>query len=73
MATRPVHRPVPTQVFADQLLTVPQTADRLGVSVRKLWRLLAAKEFKHVRIGRRGTRVAESELMRFMASLRGRP
>lgn len=57
----------PTQ--PDRFLRVPEAAERLGVSRRKLWRLLATRDVASVRVGRRGTRISERSLSRFMAKL----
>jgi excisionase family DNA binding protein len=53
----------------EQLLTVKQVASRLQVSTRKVYRLLAEKAVATVRVGKRGTRVLESELGRYVTSL----
>lgn len=34
------------------LLTIPQAAERLNISVKKTWRMVYAKQFEVVRIGR---------------------
>lgn len=53
----------------NRLLTVPDAAERLGISPRKLWRMIAVGELKSVRVGARGTRIPESALSAFVASL----
>ena len=52
-----------------RLVTIPEVATRLGVSVRKTWRLVAEGKLKTVRVGARGTRVIESDLERFIEQL----
>jgi excisionase family DNA binding protein len=52
-----------------RLVTIPEVAARLGVSVRKTWRLVAEGKLKTVRVGARGTRVIEGELERFIEEL----
>jgi len=52
-----------------KLLTIPEVADRLGVSHRKLWRLIATGELKSLRVGARGTRISEAALANFIAKL----
>jgi excisionase family DNA binding protein len=59
----------PASIAPPKLLTVPDAADRLCVSHRKLWRLIATGALKSVRVGVRGTRVPESALTAFVASL----
>jgi excisionase family DNA binding protein len=56
----------PTQ---DKLNTIPDAAARLGISARKMWRLVATREIRAVKVGLRGTRVSESELSRYMQAL----
>jgi excisionase family DNA binding protein len=43
----------------EPLLTIPQVAQRLGVSERKTWRLIAEGELRLVRLRLREARVAE--------------
>jgi excisionase family DNA binding protein len=50
-------------------VTIPEVAARLGVSVRKTWRLVAEGKLKTVRVGARGTRVIESDVDRFIEQL----
>lgn len=54
----------------DQLLTVQQAADRLALSVRKVWTLLAEGHLTPYRFGARATRVAEKDVARYIASAR---
>jgi excisionase family DNA binding protein len=49
------------------LLTVPEAADRLRVSRRTLERLIAAREVRPVRIGRR-VLVSEREVESYLAA-----
>ena len=63
---------MPTQSPAaslTRLVTIPEVAARLGVSVRKTWRLVAEGKLKTVRVGARGTRVIEGEVDRFIEEL----
>jgi len=67
-------RPVPENsmkpsLSPDRLLKVPEASERLGVSRRKVWRLIATNALHSVRVGARGTRVPESALSDFVASL----
>ncbi len=52
------------------LLTVPQVADRLKVSPRKVWGLIEHGDLLVVRIGR-CTRVAVEDLAKFVNGRRG--
>ena len=52
-----------------QLLTVPEAAQRLGISPRKAWQLISEGQIHTVRIGHRSTRVLESELETFITRL----
>ena len=60
------------QNFATRrLLTIPQVAERLGVSTRKTWRLIAEGQLRTVRVGARGTRVLDGDIDNFIAGLPG--
>ena len=52
-----------------QLLTVPEAAERLGISPRKTWQLISEGQLHTVRIGHRSTRILESELEDFVTRL----
>ena len=52
-----------------RLLKVSEVAERLGTSVRMVWRLIAAGDLKPLKIGRRGTRIAEADLNGYIAKL----
>jgi len=52
-----------------KLLRVPEVCERLGVSRRKVWRLIATGTLRSVRVGVRGTRIPEHALADFIASL----
>lgn len=54
------------------LLTVKQVAARLGISTRKTWRLISQKVLPVVKVGARGTRVADTALNAYIAGLMGR-
>lgn len=54
------------------LLTVPQFAERLCVCKRTVERLIAAQQIRACKVGR-STRIAASELVRYIASLNGVP
>jgi excisionase family DNA binding protein len=60
-------QPQPTS--QKRLVTIPQVAERLGISVRKTWRLVAEGTFKTVRVGARGTRIFENDVERFIEEL----
>lgn len=49
-----------------QLLTVPQVAAALSLSVRTVWALIAAGRLKAARLARRATRIDSDELLRFI-------
>ena len=51
----------------DRLLTVEETADRLGTSVRFIRRLIAERRIAYVRVGRH-VRIAEADLASFVAA-----
>jgi excisionase family DNA binding protein len=51
----------------DRLLTVEETADRLGTSVRFIRRLIAERRIAYVRIGRH-VRIAEADLASLVAA-----
>jgi excisionase family DNA binding protein len=51
----------------DRLLTVEETADRLGTSVRFVRRLIAERRIAYVRVGRH-VRIAEADLASFVAA-----
>jgi excisionase family DNA binding protein len=53
-----------------RLLTVPESANALNMSERTVWRWIEAGELETYRLGR-AVRVAEDELVRFLASRRG--
>lgn len=54
----------------NRLLRVSECADRLGLSVRSLWNLIADGKLPAVRISRRATRVLESDLEKFILQLK---
>ncbi|HWE96356.1 MAG TPA: helix-turn-helix domain-containing protein [Tepidisphaeraceae bacterium] len=54
------------------LLTVPQVAARLGISTRKMWRLISQGLIPVVQVGARGTRILEAAVESFIAGLPGR-
>jgi excisionase family DNA binding protein len=52
------------------LLTPEEVAERLKISLRKLWKLLSEGQLPTpVKIGKRGTRWRESDLVRFITGL----
>jgi excisionase family DNA binding protein len=53
----------------EQLLTVPQVAQRLSVSLRKTWRLISEGHLTTVRVGERGTRILVSEVNAYIQRL----
>jgi len=54
---------------APDLLRVPQVAERLGVSPKTVWRLVAAGEIESVKIGR-ARRIAPEDIAAYVAGLR---
>ena len=52
----------------EQLLTLPQVADRLQVSMSTVRRLVAAGKLKVVRIGSRNQRVRPDDLRAYIAA-----
>ena len=52
-----------------QLLTVPEAAQRLGISPRKMWQLISEGQIHAVHIGSRSTRILESEIEDFVKRL----
>jgi excisionase family DNA binding protein len=52
-------------------LRVGEVATALGISTRKTWRLISAKELATVRIGERGTRILASALEDYISRLQG--
>jgi excisionase family DNA binding protein len=53
-----------------RLLTVPQVADRLGISARKTWRLISQRVLPTVKVGERGTRIPAGDLDAYIVKLR---
>lgn len=49
-----------------QLVTVSEAADRLALSVRSVWGLIAAGRLPVVRLGRRATRIDARDLARLV-------
>ena len=52
-----------------QGLKARDVADRLGISVRMVWREISAGRLRAVRMGERTTRVLESDLAAYVESL----
>lgn len=53
------------------LLTVSQVAVRLGISARKTWRMISQGALPTIKIGARGTRVADTAVEAFIVSRAG--
>jgi excisionase family DNA binding protein len=53
----------------EKLLKVADVADRLGVSLRQVWRLIATGAIESKRVGARSTRVSENALASFISKL----
>jgi excisionase family DNA binding protein len=51
------------------LLTVPQVAERLAISTRKVWRLISQGAIVARKVGQRGTRVPASTIDKYIAGL----
>lgn len=49
------------------LLTIKQVCERLAIGRSHLWCLIRADKIRTVQIGKRGIRISESELERFIA------
>lgn len=58
-----------------KLLTVEETADHLGTSVRFVWRLIAERRIAFIRMGRPGApvRIAEEDVVAFVLASRVEP
>ncbi len=54
---------------AEKLLKVPDVSERLGISVRQVWRLIAVGAIASKRVGTRSTRVPETALANYIAKL----
>jgi excisionase family DNA binding protein len=52
----------------ERLLTVPEVSERLAISERKVWGLLAEKRLRRIRVGR-ATRIRASDLENLIAEL----
>lgn len=50
-------------------LTVPDVAERMGVSTRKVWTLISMGELKTFKVGARGTRILSSALDEYLNKL----
>lgn len=48
------------------LLTIKQTCERLSIGRSHLWCLVRANKIRTVQIGKRGVRIAEAEIDRFI-------
>ena len=64
--------PTPDTAQDALLLTPPQAAKRLAVSVRTLYSLFAAGKVKPLKIGR-STRISSADLARYVDTLRQQP
>lgn len=63
----------PNPAPGHRLLTIDELAGRLGISVRKAWRMVTAGELPSpVKVGQRGTRFREEDIERYIASLHSR-
>lgn len=51
-----------------KLLTIKEVCSRLSISRSKLYELIRSDRMRTVRIGKRGIRIAESEIERFIES-----
>ena len=50
-----------------KLLTIKEVCSRLAISRSKLYELIRSDRIRVVRIGKRGVRISDSELCRFIA------
>jgi excisionase family DNA binding protein len=55
-----------------ELLTVAQTAERLSLSLRSVWTLIARRKLTPIRLGRRATRIDAAEVAQFVEDARAR-
>lgn len=62
------HKKARRDIMASPLISVPQAADYLAVSVRTLWAMISAGKIKARRIGERCTRIERDELDAYIAS-----
>jgi len=53
----------------EPLLTIPQVSERLGISEREIWRLIAEGELRAVRVRLREARVAAGVVDEYMQRL----
>jgi excisionase family DNA binding protein len=49
-----------------KLITIKETCDRLGIGRSHLWCLVRSGKIRTIRIGKRGIRIPESEVDRFI-------
>jgi excisionase family DNA binding protein len=56
----------------DQLLTVDQAAEAMGTSTRFIRRLIAERRITYTKLGRH-VRIAESDLINYVAAARVKP
>jgi len=54
---------------AEKLLKIPEVSERLAISIRQVWRLIATGSIASVRVGTRSTRVPETALAVFISKL----
>ncbi|MCC6351919.1 MAG: helix-turn-helix domain-containing protein [Fimbriimonadaceae bacterium] len=50
-----------------KLFTIKEVCSGLAISRSKLYELIRANEIRTIRIGKRGVRISESEVARFIA------
>lgn len=51
-----------------KLFTIKEVCSRLSISRSKLYELVRSDRIRTIRIGKRGIRIAESEIERFVAN-----
>lgn len=65
-------QPPPDRAPQTELLTVAQVAERLRISQRAVWSMIAGGRLPAIRLGRRATRVDAADVERLIAEARAR-
>jgi excisionase family DNA binding protein len=64
--------PLPDRTPRTVLLPIPQVAERLSVSQRTVWAMIADGRLPAIRLGSRATRVAADEVEKLIEAARAR-
>lgn len=59
-----------TNSGGSKLLTIPEVAERLRISIRAVYERVAAGHIRTLKLGRRTTRIEEAEVERYLAEAR---